>query len=54
MSNRKQGYLASSDLSFPTIASSQYTTTSENQDWDLKSILMMIIEDFKKDRPPTD
>jgi hypothetical protein len=35
--------------SSPTIASPGYTITSEKQESDLKSPLMMVIEDFKKD-----
>jgi hypothetical protein len=49
ISNRKQGYLASSEPNSPTIASPGYTITLEKQDSDLKSLLMMMIEDFKKD-----
>jgi hypothetical protein len=48
-SNRNQDYLASSEPNTPTIASPRYTTTPEKQDSDLKSLLIMIIEDFKKD-----
>ena len=48
-SNRNQGYLASSEPNSPTIASPGYTITPEKQDSDLKSLLMMMIEDFKKD-----
>jgi hypothetical protein len=49
ISNRNQGYLASSEPNSPNIASPGYTITKENQDSDLKSLLMMMIEDFKKD-----
>jgi hypothetical protein len=49
ISNRNQGYLASSEPKSPTIASPGYPNTSEKQDSDLKSLLMMMIEDFKKD-----
>ena len=49
ISNRNQGYLASSEPNSPTIASPGYTITLEKQDSDLKSLLMMVIEDFKKD-----
>jgi gas vesicle protein len=49
LSNRNQGYLASSEPSSPTIASPGYSNTSEKQDLDLKSHLMKMIEDFKKD-----
>jgi mevalonate kinase len=44
-----QGCFASSEPSSPTIASLGYHNTSEKQDLDLKSLLMMMIEDFKKD-----
>ena len=47
--NRKEGYLESSELNYPTITSPGYTTTPEKQDSDIKSLLMMRIEDFKKD-----
>ena len=48
-SNRNQGYLASSEPNSPTIASPGYTITPEKQDSDLKSLLTMMTEDFKKD-----
>jgi hypothetical protein len=44
ISNRNQRYLASSDPKSPG-----YTTTWEKQYSDLKSLLMMVIEDIKKD-----
>jgi hypothetical protein len=47
--NRNQGYLASSEPNSPNIASPGYTITQEKQDFDLKSLLMMMIEGFKKD-----
>ena len=49
ISNRNQGYLASSEPSSPTIASPGNIITLEKQDSDLKSLLMMVIEDIKKD-----
>ena len=49
ISNRIQGYLASSEPSSPTTASPGYLNTPEKQDSDLKSHLMMMIEEFKKD-----
>jgi hypothetical protein len=49
ISNRNQGYLASSEPNSPTIASPGYPNTPEKQDSDLKSLLMMMIEDFKND-----
>jgi gas vesicle protein len=48
ISNRNQGYLASSEPSSPTTLSHGYPNT-EKQDSDLKSHLMMMTEDFKKD-----
>ena len=49
ISNRNQGYLASSAPNSPTIASPGYTITLEKQDSDLKSLFMVMIEDIKKD-----
>jgi hypothetical protein len=48
-SNGNQGYLASSELNSPTIASPGYTITPEKYDMDLKSLFMTMMEDFKKD-----
>ena len=48
LTNRNQDYLASSEPSSPTTASPRYPNTPEKQDVDLKSYLMMLIEDFKK------
>jgi hypothetical protein len=48
-SNRNQGYLASPKPNSPTIASTGYTITSEKQDMHPKSLLMMMMEDYKKD-----
>jgi hypothetical protein len=41
--------LASSEPNSPSIASPGYTLTPENQNMDLKSHLVMIMEDFKKE-----
>jgi hypothetical protein len=49
INNRNQGYLASSEPNSPNIARPRYTITPKKQDSDLKSLLMMVIEDFKKD-----
>jgi hypothetical protein len=49
INNRNQDYLASSEPSSPTTANPGYPNTPEKQDFDLKSHLMMMIEDFKKD-----
>ena len=51
-SNRNQGYLASSEPNSPTIASPGYTVTPEKQVMDLQSLLMMMMEDFKKKITP--
>jgi hypothetical protein len=48
-SKRNQGYLASSEPYSPTIASTGYTITPKKQDMDLISLLMMMMEDYKKD-----
>ena len=48
-SNRNQGYLASSEPNSPTITSPGYTITPEKQDMDLKSLLRMMMEDFKNE-----
>jgi DNA-binding protein H-NS len=47
--NRNQGYLATSEPNSPTIASPGYTITPEKQDIDLKSPLMVMMEEFKKE-----
>ena len=49
ISNRNLGYLASSELSSPTTVCPGYPNTPEKQVSDLKSHLMVMIEDFKKD-----
>jgi hypothetical protein len=49
ISNRKQCYLISWELSSPAITSSGCINTRENQGSDLKSYLMMMKEDLKKD-----
>ena len=46
-SNRKQGYLASSETNSPTIANPRYSITLEKQDMYLKSHLMIMMEDYK-------
>jgi hypothetical protein len=48
ISNRHQGYLASSQPNSPTIARPGYPNTPEKQDSDVKSRLMMMREDIKK------
>ena len=47
--NRNQDYLASSKPSSPTIASPGYTITPEKQEKDLKPLLMIMMQEFKKD-----
>ena len=46
--NRNQDHSASSEPSMPTTVSPGYPNTPEKQDSDLKSYLMMLVEDFKK------
>jgi hypothetical protein len=48
ISNRSQYTWASSEFSSPSAASPEYNT-HENQEADLKSYLMKIIESFKDD-----
>ena len=49
ISNRNQGYLASSEPSSPTRAGPGNPNIPEKQDSDLKSHLVMMIDNFKKD-----
>jgi len=49
ISNRNQDYLASLEPSSLTKANTGYLNTEKKQDLDLKSHLMMMIENFKKD-----
>jgi hypothetical protein len=49
ISSRNQGYSASSEPSSSTIAIPAYPNTPAKQDSDLKSYLMMMIEEFKED-----
>jgi hypothetical protein len=49
ISNRNQGYLASSEPNSPNIASPGHPNTPEKQDLDMKSLFTMMLEDFKKD-----
>jgi hypothetical protein len=48
LTNRNQDYLTSPEPSTPTTASPGYPSTTEKQDSDLNSYLIMLIEDFKK------
>jgi hypothetical protein len=47
LANRNQDHSASSGPSTPTTASPAYPNTPEKQDSDLKSYVMMLVEDFK-------
>jgi hypothetical protein len=47
--NRNQKHLALSQSSTPITSSPGYPNTPEKQDLDIKSYLMMLVEDFKKD-----
>ena len=49
ITNRNQVNIAPSKPSSPTTVSPRYPNTLEKKDIDLKSYLMMLIEDFKKD-----
>jgi hypothetical protein len=49
LTNRNQDYMASSEPSTSTTASPGYPNIPEKQDSDLKSYLMMLVEEFKKD-----
>ena len=49
LTNRNQHHSSSSEPSTPTSASPGYPKTPEKQDSDLKSYLMMLVEDIKKD-----
>jgi hypothetical protein len=46
--NRNQDHSPSSESSTPTSASPGYPNTPRKQDSDLKSYLMMLVEDIKK------
>jgi hypothetical protein len=46
---RNQDYVASSEPSFSTTVNPGYHNTPEEQESDLKSHIMMTIEEFKKD-----
>jgi hypothetical protein len=46
LSNRNQDYLAPSEPSSPTTASPGFPNTPEKQDVELKSYLMMLIENL--------
>jgi hypothetical protein len=48
LTNRNQDHSPSSELSTPTSASPGYPNTPEKQDTDLKSYLMMLVEDIKR------
>ena len=41
--------MASSEPNSPTIVNPGYTITPEKQDMDLKSLIMMMIKDFKNE-----
>jgi hypothetical protein len=48
LTNRNQDHSPSSELTTPTTASPGYLNTPKKQNSDLKSYLMMLVEDFKK------
>jgi hypothetical protein len=47
ITDRNQEHWASSEPSMPTTMSPGYPNTPKKQDADLKSYLMMVVEDFK-------
>jgi hypothetical protein len=47
--NRNQDHSSSSEPSTPTSASPGYPNTPKKQDSDLKSYLLMLVKDIKKD-----
>lgn len=49
LSNRNQDHLETSEPSSPNTASPEYSNTQKKQDLDLKSHLIMMLEDFKND-----
>jgi gas vesicle protein len=49
LTNRNQDHSPSSEPSTPTSASSEYPNALKMQDSDLKSCLLMLVEDIKKD-----
>ena len=46
LTNRKQDHSASSEPNMPITMRPGYPNTPEKQDSDLKSYLMMVVEDF--------
>jgi hypothetical protein len=52
LTNRNQDYLASSEPRSPIRVRPRYPNTTEKQDLDLKSYLMMLVEDFKEVNNP--
>ena len=49
VTNRNQGNMAATELNSLTTASSGYPTTPEKQDLGLKSLVMMLLEEHKRD-----
>jgi hypothetical protein len=49
LTNRNQDHSPSSEQSSPTTLSPGYPNTPKKQGSDLKSYLMMLLEDFKKE-----
>jgi hypothetical protein len=48
-SQRNYGCMETSEPDSPTIASTEYTIIPEKQDMDPKPLLMMMMENYKKD-----
>ena len=49
ITNRNQGIMAASEPNSPTTASPRYPNTPEKQELDLKSLVMILIEEHMKD-----
>ena len=47
--NRNQGNMAASKPNSPTMASPEYPNTPEKQDLDLKSLVMILLQENMKD-----
>ena len=49
ITNKNQGNIAASEPNAPLAACPGYTNTPEKQDMDLKSLVMMLLQDHMKD-----
>ena len=53
ITNRSQGIMAASEPNSPILASPGYPNTPEKQDLDLKSLVMMLLEEHWRNQYPT-